>query len=115
MVALLLAAAPVIGVVCALDCDRPASPPCHGAAPAHDGIAWQVAAHACGHEHMGASLGLLSSAIVRHMVEISVAAPSLTLVFVGLPKVNPATTSASNGPPGLTPRNMSSPISVLRV
>ena len=115
MVALLVASAPVIGMVCALDCDRPASPPCHGASPSHDGITWQVTPHACGHEHMSASLGLLSSASVRNTVQISVAAPSLTRIFEILPEIDPMTASALHGPPGVTPRSRSSQITVLRV
>ena len=115
IVALLVAAGPVTSVVCALDCDRPASPPCHGASTPHNDLTWQVTPHACGHDHLGGSVALLSSASVRHMVEISFAAPNLMPVLAILPKLDRATTSALNGPPGLMPRSTSFQITVLRV
>ena len=117
MLALLVAVSPLIGVVCALDCDLPsaASPLCHVAAVSDDGVAWQVSPHSCGHEHMNASPGLLSSASSRNMAESSVAAPSLTPVFVILPAVDVIAASVLHGPPGVTPRSRSLPITVLRV
>ena len=46
--ALLVAAAPVVGVVCAMDCDQPPATflPCHDAAAPHGGIALSNAPHA---------------------------------------------------------------------
>ena len=117
MLALLVAVSPLIGVVCALDCDRPsaASPPCHVAAVSDDGVTWQISPHACGHEHMNASPGLLSSAGARNMAVSSVAASSLALVFVNRPAVEVIAASVLHGPPGVTSRSRSLPITILRV
>jgi hypothetical protein len=114
--ALLVAATPVIGVVCAMDCDRSLAtwPPCHDEPIPHDGITLRAAHHACDHDHTGGRPALLISP-GRDPVGISVAAPALMLAVAILPEAHAATACALHGPPGLTARSTSSLITVLRI
>jgi hypothetical protein len=115
--ALLVAATPVIGVVCVVDCDRSLAtwPPCHDATVSHDGITLRAAPHACDHDHTGKSPALLTGANTRDSVGISVAASAPTLVHAILPEAHAATACALHGPPGLATRSTSSLITVLRI
>ena len=117
VLALLVAANPAIGVVCAMDCAQPpaASAPCHNASVPHDGITLRGAPHACDHDHAGASPALLASASARDSVGTSVAAPSSTLVHAILPEAHTAAAGTMHGPPGLNARSTSSHITVLRI
>jgi hypothetical protein len=115
--ALLVAATPAIGIVCAMDCDRPppTSLPCHGATVPPDGTTLRAAPHACDYDHTGGSPALLASASARDSVGISLVAPALTLALAILPEAHAATAEAMHGPPGLSAPGTSFHITVLRI
>src|SRR3990170_812604 len=93
VLALLVAATPVIGVVCAMDCEQPlaTSSPCHDATDPQGGITLRAAPHACNHDHTGVIPALLSSASARDVIGISGATPALTPVLVTFPQAHAAT------------------------
>jgi hypothetical protein len=115
--ALLVAATPVIGIVCAMDCDQPpaTSLPCHDATVPHDGITLRAAPHACDHDHTGAGPALLTSASGRDSVGTSIASLAPTFVFAIVPEPHATAAGAMHGPPGLSARSWSSLITVLRI
>jgi hypothetical protein len=117
VLSLLVAATPVMGVVCAMDCDRPpaTSLPCHGPTVPREGILLHAAPHACDHDHTGGSPALLTNASARGSEGISVvsAAPTLALAF--LPEAHGASADAVHGPPGLGARRASFHVTVLRI
>ena len=114
--ALLVAATPVIGIVCAMDCDQtPATLlPCHDATVSQNGNTLRAAPHACDHDHTGASPALLASASGRDSVATLVA-PLAMFVFAILPEAHAAAAGAMHGPPGLSARSTSLHITVLRI
>lgn len=115
--ALLVAATPVIGIVCAMDCDQPlaTSVPCHDATVPHDGIRLSAAPHACDHDHAGGTPALLTSASARESVGTSVAALAPAVVFALLPEADAAAAGAMHGPPALSARSTPFLITVLRI
>ena len=115
--ALLVAAAPVIGIVCAMDCDQPpaVSFTCHDANVPHAGMTLRNAPHACDHDHGGASPALVTSSSARDSAGISVAASASPFVIAILPEANAATAGATHDPPGLSARRPSFHITVLRI
>ena len=118
VLALLVAATPVIRVVCEIDCDQPlapSSPPCHDASVPHDGSTLRGVPHACDHDHTGPSPALLTGATGGNSVGTSVAAPLPRLVRALVPEVRAAADEAMLGPPGLSGRSTSSHNTVLRI
>jgi hypothetical protein len=117
VLALLLVATPVLGVVCEVECDQPpaASPPCHDATVPQDGTMLRGTAHACDHDHRDGSPALLTGALGRDAVgaafEIVLPASVHTFFFV----TRLATAAAMYGPPNLSGRSTSSHITVLRI
>src|SRR5687767_9456082 len=75
--ALLLAATPVLSIICELDCGQPAalSSGCHEAKVLDDGARLRGASHACDHDHAGGIPALLTGATGRDSVGPSFAAP----------------------------------------
>ena len=113
--ALALAATPVLGVVCQMDCDQlRATPTCHESAGSPDGPTLRDAQHACNHDHSTGSPALLSSASARDSVGAFVALPLTTLAQASVPDARVAIL-AIHGPPGLSGRSKSSLAIVLRI
>ena len=115
--ALLVAATPVIGIVCAMDCDQPpaTSSTCHDGSVLHAGITVQSAPHACDHDHGGASPALLTNASGRDSSGTSAAALSFTFVLAILPEAHAPAAGAMHSPPGLSARSTSFQSTVLRI
>ena len=114
VLALLVAATPVIGVVCEMDCDRPtaASPRCHQSNVPHDGVTLRDVPHACHHDHTSGRPAFLTSASGRDAVGTSFGALTATLVPAILAETHAAACGALHGPPG---RRTSPHITVLRI
>ena len=117
VLALVVAATPVIGLVCAMDCDQPpaASAPCHDESVSHGGLTLRGTSHACDHDHTGASPALLAGSSARDSVGTSVEVGSPTLVHALLSEAHTAAAGAMHGPPVLNARSTSSHITVLRI
>ena len=118
MLALLVAATPVMGIVCAMDCERPVATAstCHEAsatAPQND-VTLQAVLHACDHDHTGGSPAL-AAAGDRDSAAFSVVAQAPTAALVIVAGTYAATAVGSHGPPGLTPRSSLSRPTVLRI
>jgi hypothetical protein len=115
LLALVLAATPVLGVVCQMDCDHvPATPTCHESASSPDGSIVRSAQHACNHDHSTGSPALLASAGARDLVGTFVALPLTTLADASVPDARVAIL-AMHGPPGLSGRSTSPHTTVLRI
>jgi hypothetical protein len=114
-VALLVAATPAIAVVCELDCDAVAAPPCHHADGAGDRSMMRSGAHACDHDHRGMSPTLLANASPRDFVAMSVTALPAMFVHTLVADLSNAARRAIHGPPGLSARSTSSDTTVLRI
>ena len=116
VLALVIAAAPAMSVVCEVDCVQPpaASIACHDASGPGDAITLR-ATHACDHDHTGGSPALLTSATGRDSVGASFATAPLTLVEARVPDAPMATAAAMHGPPGLNSRSTLSLTTVLRI
>ena len=117
VLALLIAAPPVLGVVCAMDCDQPpaTSSACHDTSGPRGGTTLRAVPHACDHDHAEARPALPTSSSARYSVGTSVAASAPTLVLATLPETHRATAGASWGPPGVIAGIRSSHITVLRI
>ena len=116
VLALLLTATPVLGVVCEMDCDQPlaSSSECHKSAVSPGGPTVRGAQHGCDHDHTTSGPALLASASARNSVAHFVAIQLPTLAHVSAPDARVAIL-AMHGPPGLSGRNTSSTITVLRI
>lgn len=116
MLALLLAATPVLGAVCAMDCDPPpATHACHKAADAGDAPTVRGAPHRCDHDHSTGSPALVPSTGARDSGGILLGLPLATLAHASLIDARVAI-AALHGPPGLSGRNTTpSLITVLRI
>jgi Universal stress protein family len=115
VLALLLTATPVVGVVCEMDCDQvPATPPCHESARFPGGPAVRGAQHACNHDHSTDSPALLAGAGARDSVRAFVVLPLTTLAHALAPDGRVAIL-AMHGPPGFGSRNTPSAITILRI
>lgn len=115
--ALLVAATPVIGIVCAMDCGQPParSSTCHDGSVPHAGITLRGTPHACDHHHGGAKPALLTSSSARDSAGTSVAASAPAFVLA-IPVEAPASAAgAMHGPPGLSARSTSFQTTVLRI
>jgi hypothetical protein len=115
IVTLVLAATPVLGAVCQMDCDQVrATPPCHESASSPNGPIVRSAQHACNHDHSTGSPALLASVSARDLVGNFVAIPVPTLAHAFLPDAG-VTILAIHGPPGLSDRSTSFTITILRI
>jgi hypothetical protein len=115
LLALVLAATPVLGVVCRMDCDQVrATPICHESASSLDGPTVRGAQHACNHDHSTGRPALLSSAGARDFVGTFVTLPLTTLAHASVPDARVAIL-AMHGPPELSGRSTSSHTIVLRI
>lgn len=115
---LVVAATPVISVLCAMECDPPhagSASPCHDASVPDDGTTFRAVPHACDHDHTGGSPALLASATGRDAVGASVAAAPLTFVHTLVHQAGMAAAAMMYGPPGLSGRSTSSHLTVLRI
>lgn len=117
VLALLLAATPLLGVVCEMDCDQPqaTSPACHTANVPDDAITLRNGPHSCDHDHTSGSPALLASASGRDSVGASVAVPLPTLAHVSVPAARMVLAAALHGPPGLSGGMKASYLTVLRI
>ena len=115
--ALLVAATPVIGIVCAMDCDQPppTSSTCHDGSVLHAGVTLRGAPHACDHDDGGATPALLTTSSARDSAGTSVAALAPTFVLAIIPSAHSSVAGAMHGPPGLSTRNTSFHTTVLRI
>jgi len=115
--ALLVAATPVIGIVCAMDCGRPParSSTCHDGSVPDAGVTLESAPHACDHNHGGAKPALLTSFSARDSAGTSVAALAPAFVLAILPEVPASAAGTMHGPPGLSARSTSFRTTVLRI
>jgi hypothetical protein len=119
MLALLVAATPVMGTLCAMDCERPVATAstCHEmsvTAPQND-VTLQAVLHACDHDHTGGSPAL-AAAGDRDPAAFSVGAQAPTAaalaIFAGTYGPTPV---GLHGVPGLTARSSLSRSTVLRI
>ena len=115
VLAVVLTATPVLGMVCQMDCDQPpAASACHKSAASPEGPTLRGARHACDHDHTSGKPALLTSSNVRDsavtFVALRVAIPGHT----SSPDARLAATSI-HGPPGLSGRSTPSRIPVLRI
>jgi hypothetical protein len=113
---LVVGATPVMGAICALDCDRPrvanTKAACHGTLGASDNHNVRGAAHACGHRHEGV-VALVTNSSAREVGSImALVAPSLTPLVL-TPQT--ARVSMTHGPPGSIARRTTSLNTVLRI
>ena len=115
ILAVLLTATPALGVVCEIDCDqRPATSDshCHGS-EASDTAKVTSGRHACDHDHAVGGQTFLVSSNSREVVGSVAAVAPATLhsravdARVAIP--------AMHGPPGLSARNPSFRITILRI
>jgi len=114
VLALLLAATPVLGVICELDCDPPAAASeCHEPTTSK-GPTVRGAQH-CDHLHTTGSPALLSKPSARDSVFTFAAAPVAALSH-SLVSAARSTMTVRRGPPGLSGRSRTSLSStVLRI
>jgi hypothetical protein len=116
VLALFVAATPVIGVVCDLECEPPVtSSGCHDSSAPHDDAAVRGAQHPCDHDDTAGEPALLKSASGRDSVAASVAVSMLLLPHVSVSETRTATAAAMHGPPGLSGRRTPSRTTVLRI
>jgi hypothetical protein len=115
--ALLVAATPVIGIVCTMDCGQPpaTSSTCHDGSVHHASVTFRSAPHACDHDHGGANPALLTSSSARDSTGTSVAALAPAFVLAILPEAPASAADAMHGPPGLSVRSTSFQTTVLRI
>jgi hypothetical protein len=114
LLALLLTATPVLGVVCEMDCDRPpASSECHQSTSSASGPTVRRVQHGCHHDHTTGRPAVLASASARDSVASVVAIGLPTLAHALLSDVRVAML-AMNGPPGVIGRSTST-IIILRI
>jgi hypothetical protein len=115
VLALLVTAMPVLGVVCEMDCNQPpATAACHTSAASSDGPTVRRAPHGCDHDHTTGTPALLTGASARDSVGNVIAVPVATLTHASVTNARVALL-AMHGPPGLAGRSTSSPITVLRI
>jgi hypothetical protein len=116
MLALLLTATPVLGVVCVMDCDQPpATSDCHKASGSSDAPKVSGDEHGCDHAHTMDGPALVASTSARDSVG-TFAALTLVLADVSLSGARTAI-PALHGPPRLSNRSTptSFPITILRI
>lgn len=115
VLALLVAAGPVIGVACELDCETPStrSSGCHDVAT-RGGDTMRPAAHACGHAHV-AEPGAMRPGVSGRDQHV----PFVSALWHRASAFSPAAVGAAalafHGPPGVTARSISSLATVLRI
>ena len=116
VLALLVTAKPVLGVVCEMDCDQPptTSSECHQSTGSPGGSTVRGGQHGCDHDHTAGSPALLANASVRDAVVNFVAIPVQTLAHVSVTDARVAL-FAMHGPPGLSGRSTSSHNTALRI
>jgi hypothetical protein len=115
IVALVLAATPVLRAVCQMDCDQVrTTPTCHESASSPDGPTVRGTQHACNHDHSTGSPALLASVSARDSVANFVVIPVPTLAHAFVPDAGVAIL-AMHGPPGLSGRSTSFTITILRI
>jgi hypothetical protein len=116
VVALFVGATPVIGVVCELECEPPAtSSGCHESSAPHDEAAVRSAQHPCDQDHTTDEPALLKSASGRDSAGASVAVSMSLLPHASVSETRTATAAAMHGPPGLSGRRTPSRTIVLRI
>lgn len=113
---LLLAATPVLGVVCQMDCDQLSAPPaeCHKSSASPGGPTVQGAQHGCDHDHTAGSPALRASTNARDSVGNAIGISVSTLAQASVTDARVASLSM-HGPPGSSGRDTSFRITVLRI
>jgi hypothetical protein len=118
MLALLVAATPVVGILCAMDCEPPvaAAPSCHEASATgpQDAVTLRAVLHACDHDHTGGSPSV-TVAGERDSAGFSVVAQASAAAVAIFDEAYAATTVGLHGPPGLTTRRSLARSTVLRI
>jgi hypothetical protein len=117
VLALVVGASPVIGAICALDCDGPITAntksTCHGTPAPSGNQKLRAVAHTCGHHHNGVvAIVRGSSAREVGMSSADLATMSLISPVLGLQSTP---VSMTHGPPGSIGRKASSLNTVLRI
>jgi hypothetical protein len=111
---LTVAVVPVIGVICELDCDKPATrSACHGAA-AGERATLRGNVHGCGQGHLAGAPARLAGASSRAHEVAPDALPLLCVPTVSPVPGLPAALTL-HGPPGLDSRNTNAIPTVLRI
>jgi hypothetical protein len=115
VLALAIAAAPALSVICEVDCVQPpaVSTACHSASGPGDPLTLR-ATHSCDHDHASGSPALLTSATGRDSVEPLFTAAGLSVESL-VPEPARATAAAMHGPPGPNSRSTISLTTVLRI
>jgi hypothetical protein len=116
VLALLLTATPLLGVVCEMDCDQPpaTSSECHKSTASPGGPTVGGTQHRCDHDHTTGSPALLASTNARDSVGSVIAIQVPTLAHVSVTDAR-VPILAMHGPPGLSGRNTFFRITVLRI
>lgn len=117
IVTLVVAASPVLGLVCQMDCDQhQAMGACHESATSSDRTSLQSADHPCDHDHATGSLGVVTSVTSsRDAVMLGHSSPLVSNPSPSLsPEIHRAL-SDMHGPPDVTGRSVSSRTTILRI
>jgi hypothetical protein len=110
-----LAATPVIGLVCEMDCDQPpAALDCHESTDPPDGPTVRGAQHPCDHDHTTGSPALLAGGSARDVIGTFIAVSIPGFASASVPDARVAV-AAIHGPPGLSGRSTARHITVLRI
>ena len=117
VVTLLVAATPVLGVLCQMDCDEGrTTAACHQSTSSAGGPALRGVDHPCDHDHTVSTLGVASATNARDLVEGSLLSmTTLALNYAPAPELRAAAGADMHGPPGASGRSVSSLTSVLRI
>ena len=115
VLALLLTAMPVLGVVCEMDCDQPpATSDCHRSGDSSDASTIAGGRHGCDHDHTIASPALLASSNARDSVGSFVPLSLATLAHTAVIHAHVAI-PAMHGSPALSGRGTSFRFTILRI
>lgn len=113
--ALLFGLSPVLGIVCAMNCDQlPSTQACHQSVDSREEPSLRSTRHVCDHDHTTGKPALFVSSSTRDSVATFVAVPVPALAHVSLPDAHLAVASL-HGPPGLNGRSTRSRVTLLRI
>jgi hypothetical protein len=116
VVALIVAATPMVGALCAMDCNHPraVTSHCHDVAPADESVTFRAVPHACNHDHTAMNPALLSGVSGRPLsAPLSGAAPMPSHWMVHA--LGSLRATPMDGPPGPIGYGTPFPIAVLRI
>lgn len=116
LLGVLLAATPLLGVVCQMDCDPPPaiSSECHQSAASPEAATVHGARHGCDHDHTIASPAVRAGTNARDSVGSVIAISVPTVAQASVTDARVAILD-KHGPPGLSGRSTASHNTILRI